>query len=114
MYSNYQKSTGKNIPGQDPKRRDYPKPVRKIINSLIGVDYLYLIGSVVQIISGLLMVTIGMLLLVKPLWLAAVLSSLGCIATMVGAFQLYDLTKNTDAVKKISHEAINRALKSQN
>ncbi|MCA1801977.1 MAG: hypothetical protein LC662_05920, partial [Rhodothermaceae bacterium] len=90
------------------------RSLRRLFKSLLALNALYLAGSVVQIISGLLMVTMAMLFLVQPIWLAAIVSFLGCLTTMLGVFQLYDLTKNADAVEKISRDAIERALKSQN
>ncbi|MFU8859770.1 MAG: hypothetical protein ACNA8K_05040 [Cyclonatronaceae bacterium] len=81
---------------------------------MLAVNFLFLAGSVVQIVTGLLMVTMAMLFLVQPIWLAAMVSFLGCLTTMLGVFQLYDLTKNADAIAKISREAIDRAIKSQN
>lgn len=114
MYSSYQKSTGKKLIEQGSGEERTRSTVRRLFKSLLALNALYLAGSVVQIISGLLMVTIAMLFLVQPIWLAAIVSFLGCLATMLGVFQLYDLTKNADAAEKISRDAIERALKSQN
>lgn len=81
---------------------------------MLALNVLYLAGSVVLIITGLLMVTMALLFLVQPIWLAAIVSFLGCMSSMLGVFQLYDLTKNADAIAKISRDAIDRAIKSQN
>lgn len=81
---------------------------------MLALNMLYLAGSVALILTGLLMVTMAMLFLVQPIWLAAIVSFLGCLSSMLGVFQLYDLTKNADAMAKISRDAIDRAIKSQN
>jgi uncharacterized membrane protein HdeD (DUF308 family) len=114
VYSSYQKSTGKKSSGQGRREKPAPGSVIRLFKSLFVRNALYLAGSVVQIISGLLMVTMALLFLVQPIWLAAFVSFLGCVATMLGVFQLFDLTKNADATDKISRDAIDRALKSQN
>jgi hypothetical protein len=114
VYSSYQKSTGKKLIGQGSGEKRTPGTAGRMFKSLLALNVLYLAGSVMQIISGLLMVTMAILFLVQPIWLAAIVSFLGCVTTMLGVFQLYDLTKNADAVEKISRDAIERALNSQN
>jgi hypothetical protein len=114
VYSSYQKSTGKKLYGQKPVKKQRPVFLRRLYAGLRAINPLYLTGAIVQVATGLLMVTMAMLFLVKPLWLAGIVSFLGCLTCMLGAFQLYDLTRNADAMGRISRDAINRALNSQN
>lgn len=107
--------------GSDPKH-PYPKGVGEnrgvaerifyvITSSKTLVPFL---SSIIQMITGLVLVSISILGIIQPLWLSAVLSLLGSITAMLGVFLLYHTFSSQDSFESIVNRAIRRAIRNQN
>ncbi len=71
-------------------------------------------AGVLQILVGLVIVSITILGFITPLWLSAVLSLLGSISCMMGAFLMYHVISSRGTFESLINKAIRRAIKSQN
>lgn len=71
-------------------------------------------GGVIQIIMGISVVTLSLIGLIQPGWVATLLSILGSAATVSGAGMLYYALTRRDAFQSLLNRAIRRAIESQN
>lgn len=90
------------------------KLLSRILNRLRSVNLFYVISAAFQVITGLLATSASMLSLIRPMWLAALLSLLGCVITMLGIYQFYDIMKSSRGTQDLARDAIERAIKSRN
>lgn len=72
------------------------------------------LSSIIQMITGLVIVSVTILGIIQPLWLSAVLSLLGSITAMLGAFLMYHTFSSQDSFESIVNRAIRRAIQNQN
>ena len=79
-----------------------------------GHTLIPLASGVLQIIIGLTLVSITILGLITPLWISAVLSLLGSMSCMMGAFLMYHVISSQGTFETLINKAIRRAIKSQN
>jgi hypothetical protein len=79
-----------------------------------SVNLFYAFTGIMQMLLGFLVTIISLLHLVQPLWLAAFLSLLGCVVTMLGLYQLYDTLKQGEDARDLAKNAIQRAIRDRN
>lgn len=72
------------------------------------------LSSIIQIVTGLVLVSITILGIIQPLWLSAVLSLLGSMTAMLGVFLIYHTFSSRDSFESIINRAIRRAIRNQN
>ncbi len=112
------KDSGKYPVPESKTKLSKPKTRRSAINRFLGriqsANIFYLISGVFQILVGLIVTAVSILNLVQPLWISALLSLLGCIVTMLGSYQVYDIWKNSRSVEGLARDAIERAIESRN
>lgn len=79
-----------------------------------SVNLFYLISGLAQVLLGAIVTMISILNLVRPLWLAALLSLFGCVVTMLGVYQVYEVLNNRRSVSDLARDAIERAIQDRN
>lgn len=93
------------------KRRGYLKVV---VEKARSVNIFYALSGVAQMMLGLIVTMASLLHLVQPIWLAAFLSLLGCIVSMMGLYQVYDTFKESQSARDLARQAIERAIRDRN
>lgn len=73
-----------------------------------------LLSGIIQVIAGLTLVCITILGLVSLLWVAALVSLMGCILSMMGAFLIYQTVTKEGSFDSLLNQAIRRVINSQN
>jgi uncharacterized membrane protein YdjX (TVP38/TMEM64 family) len=73
-----------------------------------------LISGVIMVLTGLTLVGITILGLIYPLWISAILSLLGSISSMMGAFLIYHTITSQGSFEGLINQAIRRVIRSQN
>lgn len=63
---------------------------------------------------GMTVVTIAMLGLIRPLWLASMMSIAGSLSTILGLYMWYELLRDKHQMDTFVKEAIQRAMNSHN
>jgi hypothetical protein len=79
-----------------------------------GYHYLVISLAAMSICAGLLLVTISIAGIIKPLFLSGLGSMIGSVAIMLGGFVLYEEVTSTKDKGKLLHEALNRVIKDHN
>jgi hypothetical protein len=79
-----------------------------------GYHYLVMSLALVSICAGLLLVTVSIAGIVKPLFLSGLGSMIGSAAIMLGGFVLYEEVTSTKERGKLLHDALNRIIKDHN
>lgn len=77
-------------------------------------NFLYFLSAGCQMLAGLLLVGVAVTGSIKTMWLATVLSAMGSVVSMTGAYLLYDLLRNRYNVDHLVKDAINRAISNLN
>lgn len=96
------------------KSRRYSSQFQSIVHRLRSANLLLLLTAAIQITTGLSLVYLSILGHIYPLWLATVMSMLGSVATMVGAYLWYDIMRDVDDIDSLVKNAIKRVINSQN
>ncbi|MFU8811835.1 MAG: hypothetical protein ACNA78_02640 [Balneolaceae bacterium] len=73
-----------------------------------------LVAGILQIKTGLLVVAVSILGLLQPLWLAALLSLIGSISSMIGVYLVYHAFSRYDTFDTVLNQAIRRAIYDKN
>ncbi len=73
-----------------------------------------LLSGAVMVLTGLTIVGITILGLISPLWISAILSLLGSISCMMGAFLMYHTITSQGSFDGLINQAIRRVIRSQN
>lgn len=73
-----------------------------------------LLGGVLLILTGLTLVSITILGLIKPLWISAILTLLGSVSSMIGVFLIYQTVTMQGSMDTLINKAIRRTIESQN
>ncbi len=79
-----------------------------------GYHYLVISLASVSIIAGLLLVTVSIAGIIKPLFLSGLGSMLGSAAIMLGGFVLYEEVTSSKDRGRLLHDALNRVIKDHN
>ena len=79
-----------------------------------GYHYLILGLALVSISAGLLLVTVSIAGIIKPLFLSGLGSMIGSAAIMLGGFVLYEEIVSSKDRGKLLHDALNRVIKDHN
>ncbi len=79
-----------------------------------GYHYLIIGLACVSIIAGLLLVTVSIAGIIKPMFLSGLGSMIGSAAIMLGGFVLYEEITSSKDKGKLLHEALNRVIKDHN
>jgi hypothetical protein len=73
-----------------------------------------LFSGAIMILTGLTVVCITILGLITPLWISVILSLLGSISSMTGAFLIYHTITSQGSFDGLINQAIRRVIHSQN
>ena len=88
--------------------------MRLLVRHAKSVNLFYLISGVGQVVLGAIVTMVAILNLVSPIWLAAFLSLLGCVVTMLGVYQVYEVLNSRRSVSDLARDAIERAIQDRN
>lgn len=104
-----------------PARQDIPEAldrkqpvVLKWLGMFSGLEWLILCASAVQILCGILLVTVSLLGLIRPVFLSGLCSFGGSVAILLGSFLLYSQLQRYRNPEQIVNEAVNRVLRDMN
>ncbi|MEX0772005.1 MAG: hypothetical protein WEB89_05715 [Balneolales bacterium] len=81
---------------------------------LQSVNFLYIGSSLLQIITGLFLISLSVLQLIQTTWIGAVSSVLGATLTMVGTGLLYFAIKDRNSVDNLVKNTIKRVTRDHN
>jgi hypothetical protein len=79
-----------------------------------GYHYLVIGLALVSISAGLLLVTVSIAGIIKPIFLSGLGSMIGSVAIMLGSFVLYEEITRSKDKGKLLYEALNRVIKDHN
>lgn len=79
-----------------------------------SVNLFYIISGIAQTVLGGIVTMVAILNLVQPIWLAAFLSLLGCVVTMLGVYQVYEVFNSRRSTQDLARDAIERAINDKN
>lgn len=79
-----------------------------------GYHYLIISLALVSICAGLLLVTVSIAGIIKPIFLSGLGSMIGSAAMMIGSFVLYEEITSSKDNGKLLHEALKRVIKEHN
>jgi len=79
-----------------------------------GYHYLVISLALVSISAGLLLVTVSIAGIIKPLFLSGLGSMIGSAAIMLGGFVLYEEVTSSKDRGRLLHDALNRVIKDHN
>ncbi|MCC5932838.1 MAG: hypothetical protein LAT75_02110 [Candidatus Cyclonatronum sp.] len=95
-------------------RRKAPLRLQLIARHVRSLNFFYLLSGVAQVLLGAIVTMVSILNLVSPMWLAAFLSLLGCVVTMLGVYQVYEVLNSRRSVSDLARDAIERAIQDRN
>jgi len=79
-----------------------------------GYHYLVIGLALVAICAGLLLVTVSIAGIIKPLFLSGMGSMIGSAAIMLGGFVLYEEVTSSKDKGRLLYDALNRVIKDHN
>ncbi len=79
-----------------------------------SVNLFYIVSGVSQVVLGAIVTMVAILNLIQPIWLAAFLSLLGCVVTMLGVYQVYEVFNSRRSIRDLARDAIERAINDKN
>jgi len=79
-----------------------------------GYHYLVISLALVSISAGLLLITVSIAGIIKPLFLSGLGSMIGSVAIMLGGFVLYEEVTSSKDRGRLLHDALNRVIKDHN
>jgi len=88
--------------------------LKSLRSNLRTINLFYVLSAIMQVVLGLLVTFASIMNLVRPIWFSALFSLLGCVVTMLGIYQLYDVLKSTKSTQDLARDAIERAIRSRN
>lgn len=92
-------------------RNKIPKLVVLLTNTKLLISFL---SGLLQIIAGMVLISITILGIIQPLWLSAMLSILGSVTGMMGVLLLYYAFAAEHNLESLINQAIKRVINSQN
>lgn len=96
------------------------KPTRHLSSFSVFFDRvhsikgMYLLSALSQIILGSCVVALSLLDIIRPNWIASVMTFVGSLTTVVGLYFVYYILSNTDSFDSLLNKAIKRVINSQN
>jgi hypothetical protein len=103
--------------GQQLKEADHrssSRKLRRLVRKVRSLNLFYILSGIAQVVLGSVVTLVAILNLVHPLWLAAALSLLGCVVTMLGVYQVYEVFNSRRSVSDLARDAIERAINDKN
>lgn len=88
--------------------------MERLFAILVRLGPLQFVSVLMQIFFGLLMVGVALFGTVQPLWIAGVVNVFGCILSMVGAYQFYDMLKSASSRGKLIDNAVRNSIDFRN
>ncbi len=79
-----------------------------------SVNGLHLLSALSQIFLGLSVVSLSVLNIIQPAWIATIMTVVGSITTTVGLYFVYYILTHTDSFDSLLNKAIKRVINSQN
>ena len=92
-------------------RNKIPKLIVLLTNTNLLISFL---SGVLQIMAGMVLISITILGIIQPVWLSAMLSILGSIMSMMGILLLYYTFAAEHNLESLINQAIKRVINSQN
>jgi len=84
-------------------------------NAKFGSANLFqLISAAIQITLGVLVITLSVVEIINPRWLAGVMSLLGCVSVISGVVYSYKLFSRREELNTLINKAIKRVITFQN
>lgn len=93
------------------ERNKIPKLVVLLTSPKLLISFL---SGVLQIVAGMVLISITMLGIIQPLWFSAMLSILGSMTGMMGVLLLYYAFAAEHNLESLINQAIKRVINSQN
>jgi hypothetical protein len=100
------------VPKAEGEKRGLAQRIFSVITS--SKTLVPFLSSIIQMITGFVLVSITILGIIQPLWFSAVLSLLGSITAMLGVFLMYHTFASQGSFESIVNRAIRRAIRNQN
>ncbi len=88
--------------------------IRNLARQAGSMNFFYIISGSAQVLLGGIVTMVAILNLIQPIWLGAFLSLLGCVVTMLGVYQIYDVFNNRRSVADLARDAVERAIRDRN
>lgn len=85
-----------------------------IENDLSTINGFQLVSTFIQILLGTAVVALSIIELIQPVWLATIMSVLGCIAVISGLICSYNVFSSSESFNSLINKAIKRVITFQN
>ncbi len=95
-------------------RSGYPAFFRNMARQAKSMNIFYIVSGAGQVLLGGIVTMAAILNLIQPIWLGAFLSLTGCVVTMLGVYQIYDVFNKRRSVADLARDAIERAIRDRN
>jgi hypothetical protein len=79
-----------------------------------SINGLHLLSALFQIILGSLVVALSVLDIIKPVWIASIMTVVGSFATVTGMYFLYFVFSRSSTFDSLLNKAIKRVINNQN
>ena len=83
-------------------------------NDLSTINGFHLLSACIQIFLGTAVVALSLLQLIQPVWLATLMSVLGCVSVISGLVSSYSIFSNSENFNSLINKAIKRVITFQN
>lgn len=93
------------------ERNRIPKMIVLLSNIRLLIPFL---SGMLQVVAGLVLISITIMGIIQPLWLSAMFSILGSITSMMGVLLLYYSFAAEHSLETLINQAIKRVINSQN
>lgn len=87
---------------------------RSIVNRVRNSSPVLILSGFTQLVSGMIIVALSITGYVQPLWVASLMSVIGSISTMTGAYILYEVFSERNEIDNLYKSAIKRVINSKN
>ncbi|MCG8371902.1 MAG: hypothetical protein MI700_00120 [Balneolales bacterium] len=79
-----------------------------------SINGLHLLSALSQIILGSFVVALSVLDIIQPVFIATVMTIVGCLTIVIGLYFVYYVLTNTDSFDSLLNKAIKRVINNQN
>ena len=83
-------------------------------NDLSNINGFQLVSAFIQILLGTAVVALSIIQLIQPVWLATIMSVLGCISVISGLVCSYNVLSSSESFNSLINKAIKRVITFQN
>jgi len=83
-------------------------------NDLNTISGFKLLSATIQIFLGTAVITLSLLSLIQPSWLATVMSVVGCMSVILGIVSYYNVFSSSENFNSLINKAIKRVITFQN